>query len=138
MQPPLLLLAHTWLERRAGGRIRPLAATAPGGGGAGVTSPAAPRFDESLAVAARGLHLGGLAVAAFVAALALFLWLERRGRPRWAQVPSATFSTQSAPYRASSMVSEHLERAPSLRARRGLRRASRSACSSRRSSSWRW
>jgi hypothetical protein len=73
-----------------------------------------PRFDESLASAARGLHVGELAVAALVVAGALFWHLERRGRGRWGQVPAGMFSTSRAPYRASAMVAAHLTGAPRL------------------------
>jgi hypothetical protein len=74
----------------------------------------APRFDESLASVARGLHLTELTVAAFAVALGLFLWLERRGRSRWSEVPAQSFSTEHAPYRASSVIASHLARAPRL------------------------
>jgi len=74
----------------------------------------APRFDETLASAARGLHLGETAIVAVVAAAALLWWLERRGRPRWARVPVSTYETPHSPYRASSLVVEHMGRAPRL------------------------
>jgi hypothetical protein len=74
----------------------------------------APRFDESLASVARGLHLAELSVAAVLGALALFLWLERRWRPRWTQVPVGEYSTPRMPYRASSLVAAHLSKAPRL------------------------
>lgn len=73
-----------------------------------------PRFDESLASAARGLHVTELAVAALVVAAVLFWQLERRGRGRWSQVPALVFSTSRAPYRASAMVGAHLETAPRI------------------------
>jgi hypothetical protein len=74
-----------------------------------------PRFDQSLGAVARGLHLTEIVVAALVAASLLFLWLERRGRRRWSVVPAARGEAASGrPYRASSFVAEHLERAPLL------------------------
>lgn len=79
-----------------------------------MTTGGGPRFDESLASAARGLHVAELAVAAFVVAALLFWRLERRGRGRWGLVPSAMFSTSRAPYRASATVGAHLTAAPRL------------------------
>ena len=79
-----------------------------------MTAGSAPRFDESLASVARGLHLADLSAAAMLGALALFLWLERRGRPRWMQVPVGEYSTPRMPYRASSLVAAHLPKAPRL------------------------
>jgi hypothetical protein len=73
-----------------------------------------PRFDESLASVARGLHLGEIVVAALIAASLLFVWLERRGRRRWALVPASRGESGSGPYRASAFVTGHLERAPLL------------------------
>jgi hypothetical protein len=75
---------------------------------------AAPRFDESLASAARGLHLGPIALAAVVGAVLLLWCLERRGRAHWAQVPVGTYETDHTPYRASSLVVKHMHRAPGL------------------------
>jgi hypothetical protein len=75
---------------------------------------AGPRFDESLASAARGLHVAELAVAALVVAAVLFWQLERRGRGRWGQVPAAMVSSSRAPYRASAVVAAHLAGAPRL------------------------
>lgn len=72
------------------------------------------RFDESLASAARGLHVAELAVAAVIVAAILYWRLERRGRGRWWRVPATTMSTSRAPYRASAMVASHLEAAPRL------------------------
>jgi len=77
-------------------------------------STGGPRFDESLASAARGLHVAELAVAAFVVAAVLFWQLERRGRWRWGQVPTGMISTSRAPYRASAMAAAHLTAAPQL------------------------
>jgi hypothetical protein len=78
-------------------------------------SPAAgQRFDESLASVARELHVVGLTVAAFAAALALLVWLERRYRSRWSAVPVATHVTTGSPYRSSDVVAAHLSRAPLL------------------------
>jgi hypothetical protein len=75
---------------------------------------AGPRFDESLATVARGLHIAPVAAVALVAGAALFALLERRGRSRWAQVPSATTSASRGPYRQSEVVSAHLGCAPRL------------------------
>jgi hypothetical protein len=78
-------------------------------------SPAAgPRFDESLAAVARELHVAGLTMAAFAAALALLVWLERRYRSRWNVVPVATHVTAGSPYRSHDVVAAHLSRAPRL------------------------
>jgi hypothetical protein len=79
-----------------------------------VSAGSGPRFDESLASAARGLHVAELAVAAFVVAAVLFWQLERRGRARWGLVPASRFATARAPYRASAMVGSHLPGAPRL------------------------
>src|ERR1700722_16800464 len=73
-----------------------------------------PRFDESFASVARGLHLGELALVALVGAVALFAWLERRGRLRWSQVPATMFSAGGAPYRGGSFVAAPMHRAPLL------------------------
>ena len=81
---------------------------------AGITAEAGSRFDESLAVVGRGLHVAPVAVAALLAAAALFLWLERRGRDRWAQVPASTRQASAGPYRQSAIVASHLRRAPRL------------------------
>jgi hypothetical protein len=72
-----------------------------------------PRFDESLAAAARSLHVVEVSLAALLGAALLFVWLERRGRGRWTQVPRATLETRD-PYRSTMLVTAHLERAPSL------------------------
>jgi hypothetical protein len=79
-----------------------------------VSAGGGPRFDESLASAARGLHVAELAVAAVVVAAVLFWHLERRGRARWGLVPASRFSTSRAPYRASAMIGAHLAAAPRL------------------------
>jgi hypothetical protein len=73
-----------------------------------------PRFDESLASAARGLHVAELAAAAFVVAAVLFWVLERRGRRRWEEVPTVMLCTARAPYRSSAIISGHLRAAPWL------------------------
>jgi hypothetical protein len=73
-----------------------------------------PRFDESLASVARGLHLGAVAAGALVGAAVLFLWLERRGRSRWAEVPVTVSEAAHGPYRSSAFVTAHLARAPRL------------------------
>jgi hypothetical protein len=78
------------------------------------TSANAPRFDESLASAARSLHVVEVSLAALVGASLLFVWLERRGRGRWTQVPRATLESVRDPYRSTTLVAAHLERAPSL------------------------
>jgi hypothetical protein len=74
----------------------------------------APRFDESLVQAARSLHVSEVSLAALVGAALLFVWLERRGRWRWAQVPLATLEPLRDPYRSTTLVAAHLQRAPSL------------------------
>jgi hypothetical protein len=79
-----------------------------------MSAGAGPRFDESLASVARGLHLAEIGAIAVVGALALFVWLERRGRTRWAQVPTQHGSIELGPYRSSAFVTEHLRRAPRL------------------------
>jgi hypothetical protein len=71
-------------------------------------------FDESLAEAARSLHVGEMALAATLCAGLMFLWLERRGRQQWKMVPSSTVGTSRQPYRASEVVAGHLDRAPRL------------------------
>jgi hypothetical protein len=73
-----------------------------------------PRFDESLASAASSLHVGEVTVSALAAALLLFVWLERRGRRRWADVPRFVATAPCGPYRSSAFVAEHLRRAPLL------------------------
>jgi hypothetical protein len=77
-------------------------------------SAAGPRFDESLASVAQGLHVAALASSALAAAALLFWWFERRGRARWTQVPVSTLSISALPYRASQVVAGHLPRAPAL------------------------
>jgi len=72
------------------------------------------RFDESLASAARSLHVGELALAALAGAVLLFVWLERRGRNRWTQVPASVIESSRRPYRTSDVVSAHLTGAPRL------------------------
>jgi hypothetical protein len=79
-----------------------------------MSTASGPRFDESLASAARELHVWEITLAAFAVAALLFWWLERRGRRRWAQVPVASFVTARAPYRTSHVVAEHMGRAPLL------------------------
>ena len=79
-----------------------------------VLDSSGPRFDESLASVARGLHVAPVAMLALAAGAALFLWLERRGRGRWTQVPASTQTATPGPYRQSQIVSAHLERAPRL------------------------
>lgn len=79
-----------------------------------MSAAAGPRFDESLATVARGLHLAEVAVLALAAALGLFVWLERRGRNRWAQVPSVSGADPRGPYRSSAFVAGHLPKAPGL------------------------
>jgi hypothetical protein len=79
-----------------------------------MSTTATPRFDESLASVARGLHIGEIVAGALLGALVLFVWLERRGRTRWAQVPAQYRSIPLGPYRSSAFVVEHLRRAPRL------------------------
>ena len=120
VQPPLLLLAHTWLENRQRRGVRHwtlhgTTAHLSVAGGAGlmvITTSPGRAFDESLVDAARSLHVGEVAVAATACAALLFVWLERRGRSRWKQVPSGTVETSRQPYRATRVVAEYLERAP--------------------------
>ena len=73
-----------------------------------------PRFDESLASVARELHVAPVAMLAFTAGTLLFVWLERRGRRRWNEVPVSMFTHAKGPYRQSELVSARLERAPIL------------------------
>jgi len=79
-----------------------------------VVAGGGPRFDESLASVARGLHLVQIVACALVGSLVLFVWLERRGRHHWAQVPIAQGESRDGPYRAVSFVAGHLHRAPPL------------------------
>jgi hypothetical protein len=74
----------------------------------------APRFDQSLAGVAAGLHLGTIALGALAGTVALYLWLERRGRARWSEVPVAVSEATGGPYRGSTFVTAHLPRAPRL------------------------
>jgi hypothetical protein len=78
------------------------------------SSVSGPQFDESLSAAARGLHLAPIACGALFTAALLFTWLERRGRSEWARIPVTTIEAAHGPYRASSMVADHLRRAPAL------------------------
>lgn len=73
-----------------------------------------PRFDDSLASVARGLHLGEILASALVGALILFVWLERRGRHQWARVPVSRGDVAHGPYRSSEFIAGHLQRAPLL------------------------
>jgi hypothetical protein len=73
-----------------------------------------PRFDESLASAARSLHVAEISVVALLGAALLFAWLERRGRCRWSQVPASMLDALQGPYRSNALVASHLERAPRL------------------------
>jgi hypothetical protein len=75
---------------------------------------ASPRFDDSLSSVARELHLAPVVAAALVTAALMFVWLERRGRTAWSQVPVATMTARSTPYRYAAIVSRHLYRAPLL------------------------
>jgi hypothetical protein len=79
-----------------------------------MTPPLGPVFDESLLSVARDLHVAEIAVAAVVTAYALYRWLERRGRSRWAVVPAGTLATSRVPYRSSQVVSGFIHRAPGL------------------------
>jgi hypothetical protein len=71
-------------------------------------------FDESLSSVARELHLVQVAFVAFAGAALLFVWLERRGRSRWTRVAAGCVTATLGPYRESSILSAHLERAPLL------------------------
>jgi hypothetical protein len=73
-----------------------------------------PRFDETLASVARGLHLAEIVTVALVGSMMLFVWLERRGRHHWTKVPLARGQAAHGPYRSGSFVSGHLDRAPLL------------------------
>jgi hypothetical protein len=79
-----------------------------------MTTVSGPRFDESLSSVAQGLHVAPIAAGALGAAALLFLWFERQGRTRWAEIPASTWSTAGLPYRANVVVAEHLRRAPAL------------------------
>jgi hypothetical protein len=79
-----------------------------------MTAAGGPRFDESLASVARELHVWPVALVALAGATLLFAWLERRGRRRWAQLPAGRLTALRGPYRESSVVTAHLERAPML------------------------
>lgn len=79
-----------------------------------MTAAAGPRFDESLASVAQGLHVAAIATGALIAAALLFLWFERQGRARWAEIPRSMVSTADLPYRATVVVGESLRRAPAL------------------------
>jgi hypothetical protein len=79
-----------------------------------ITTASGPRFDESLASVARELHVWPVGLAALAGAALLFSWLERRGRRAWAQIPVERLTAMPGPYRASSVVAAHLERAPAL------------------------
>jgi hypothetical protein len=79
-----------------------------------VVSGGGPRFDESLASVAQGLHLVPIVACAIVGSLVLFVWLERRGRHHWARVPTARGESGDGPYRSGSFVAGHLRRAPPL------------------------
>ena len=47
-------------------------------------------------------------------ALLLFVWLERRGRTRWALVPLPVRTAPDSPYRSGTVVGGYLQRAPLL------------------------
>jgi hypothetical protein len=79
-----------------------------------VSSAAGPRFDDSLASAGRNLHISAVIAAALVCACVLFVWLERRGRARWATVPVAAGTIALGPYRTSGFVAGYAPRAPWL------------------------
>lgn len=75
--------------------------------------PALP-FEQSLGLVAAELHLGTIAVTALASAAALHVWLERRGRARWAQVPVGSAEIVDGPYRSGGVVMAHRTRAPAL------------------------
>jgi hypothetical protein len=83
---------------------------------AALPSPAVvgPRFDESLASAARSLHLTEVAAIALAGACVLFVWLERRGRARWAETPRVVTAVGQGPYRASTYLVGSWKNAPLL------------------------
>jgi hypothetical protein len=71
-------------------------------------------FDESLASAVHSLHLTEVTVGAILTTVLLFVWLERRGRARWAQVPARLGAALHGPYRSSAFAAEHRGGAPGL------------------------
>lgn len=79
-----------------------------------MSGPIGPVFDESLAAVSRELHVVEWALAAVVGAAILCRWLERRGRARWALVPTGTVATSRAPYRSYEVIAGFMDRAPPL------------------------
>ena len=72
------------------------------------------RFDESVRVLAQSA--GELAVCGAIAAIAavmLFVHLDRRLRPEWRAVPVSR-TLRGSPYRATEVITHHLRRAPRL------------------------
>ena len=74
----------------------------------------ATRFDQSFAAVASQLHLGSVALGALAGTLALYLWVERRGRARWSEVPAVVSEVVAGPYRSGPLVTEHHAHAPGL------------------------
>lgn len=85
-------------------------AARPGTLGASMLQPAAPL----VASVVGELHLAQVVAVAGVAATVAFLWLERRGRGRWAQVPLSSGEATRGPYRSSAFVAATMTRAPLL------------------------
>jgi hypothetical protein len=78
------------------------------------TTAPGPRFDESLVSVARGLHVCEVALVAVASSLLLYLWLERRGRHRWASVAIVSAPVDGHPYRSVTVPGAHMRRAPRL------------------------
>lgn len=79
-----------------------------------MTATTGPRFDDSLASVARSLHLGAVGLFALLGALALFAWLERRGRRNWTRPLFVRSLVDDSPYRSSEVVAAYARRAPVL------------------------
>ncbi|HWW84836.1 MAG TPA: hypothetical protein VNZ26_14600 [Vicinamibacterales bacterium] len=79
-----------------------------------MSNPAGTRFDESLASVARELHVGEVALTAVAAALLLYLWLERRGRPNWHGVALLSSANAGHPYRSRTFAVAPAGKAPRL------------------------
>jgi hypothetical protein len=71
-------------------------------------------FDESLIDAARALHLAPIALMATACAALVFVWIERRGRPRWRELGLRTTVLAGQPYRVGEIVSLHRSQAPRI------------------------
>jgi hypothetical protein len=60
------------------------------------------------------LHLGRIAVFALASAALLFVYAEKRLRPRWLAMAAGRVGARSGPYRSTTLVSSRLRRAPLL------------------------